>query len=333
MADDIVAIKTEGVDILEDDILRASPELLDTLLRDHTTGKNIFWATSDYQGLGEGYGYHDYIKPELITGEHGHVITPRIYKAKAVQTQRKKDKAEIFTPSWICNAQVNLIDGAWFGRDGVFNTEYDDHTWITNSEPIAFPEGKTWKDYVRDTRLEITCGEGPYMTSRYDATTGAIIPLRDRVGMVDRKLRVVGENTTTTGDWLHWAHEAFKNTYGYEWQGDSLLLARENMLMTFIEYYRDKFGADPLLKSVNYTAYIISWNVWQMDGLKGVVPDTCHDVMEEDLFGNTKVKPCPGCKQKFPLNNKHNGIYTQIMDWDEGHPITFISLCKNKNGK
>ncbi len=51
-------------DILENDILRASPELLATLLKDHTTSRgdaacNIFLATSDYEHLGTGYGYND----------------------------------------------------------------------------------------------------------------------------------------------------------------------------------------------------------------------------------------------------------------------------------
>ena len=70
-------------DILENDILRASPELLATLLKDHTTSRgdavcNIFWATSDYEHLGAGYGYNDPILPELITGGNGQVIMPRI---------------------------------------------------------------------------------------------------------------------------------------------------------------------------------------------------------------------------------------------------------------
>ena len=45
------------VDILEDSIFQFSPELLNTLLKDHTTSRdemqrNIFWATSDYEHLG-----------------------------------------------------------------------------------------------------------------------------------------------------------------------------------------------------------------------------------------------------------------------------------------
>ena len=36
----------EIVDIQENEILREYPEVMVQLLRDHTTGKNIFWATN-----------------------------------------------------------------------------------------------------------------------------------------------------------------------------------------------------------------------------------------------------------------------------------------------
>ncbi|MCR4808847.1 MAG: hypothetical protein K5896_03190, partial [Prevotella sp.] len=97
------------IDIREDDLLELSPKVLDILLRDHTTGKNIFWATHDYEALGSGYDYHSEILPELITGERGMVIRPRVLKSKENQTDRSKDMAEVFTPSWICNAQNNLV--------------------------------------------------------------------------------------------------------------------------------------------------------------------------------------------------------------------------------
>ncbi len=333
-------------DILEDYISSLSPDLLDTLLKDHTTSEedvqhNIFWATSDYEHLGEGYQYESPILPSLVTGEKGHVIMPRVLKSQDTQTARSRDMAEVFTPSWICNAQNNLIDEAWFGQKDIFNTEYTDeqgrHRWQCQTEKILFPEGKTWKDYVRDTRMEITCGEGPYVVSRYDATTGESISIEQRIGLLDRKLRVVGENTTATGEWLEWAQEAYKSIYAYEWQGDNLLIAREAMLITFIEYYRQKFGRMPLLKSINYIAYIISWNVWQMDGLKGVVPGSCGDKVcrEDTLFGHIEtVTPCEGC-QKDDIR-RHNGIYCQIKDWHARDPktgkmgkrIRFIDLIK-----
>ena len=281
-------------DILEDTLRDLSPQLLNILLKDHTRStperqENIFWATDDYAALGPGYAYVNPIMPALITGERGHVVMPRVKKHKDTQTARSREMAEVFTPSWVCNAQNNLIDEAWFGRRGVFNREItlDDgtHTWQTNTAPIAFPEGKTWRDYVNSTRLEITCGEAPYIVTRYDTTTGDFISLSDRIGLLDRKLRVVSENVHTSGEWLKAAQAAYKHTYAYEWQGDSLLLAREAMLVSFIEYYRAKFGEMPLQKSLEYIAYIISWNVWQMDGLKGCIPG--EEPREPSLFDET----------------------------------------------
>jgi hypothetical protein len=224
----------------------------------------------------------------------------------------------------------------------VFNEEITNsdgtQSWQLNSEKITFPKGKTWKHYVRDTRLEITCGEAPYITSRYDTTTGEFIPIEKRIGLLDRKLRVVSENVDTSGEWLEAAQIAYKNTYAFEWQGDSLLLAREAMLYTFIENYVEKFDNQPLLKSIQYIAYIISWNVWQMDGLKGVLPNSCSDktVTETNLFGEAEIKvtPCEGC-QKDNMR-KHNGTFCLVKDWSnkdpetgkKGRKIRFIDLIK-----
>lgn len=337
-----------GIDILKDDIFQLSPELLNTLLKDHTTSedgiqRNIFWATSDYEYLGEGYQYDSFILPHLITGDNGHVVMPRVLKSRVTQTARSREMAEVFTPSWICNVQNNLIDEAWFGRKNVFNVETtaDDgsNTWQANEEKITFPEGKTWKDYVRENRMEITCGEAPYLVSRHDTTTGDFIPVEKRIGLLDRKLRVVSENTTTSGEWLEAAQDAYKSIYAYEWQGDSLLLAREALLFSFIEYYRNKFGKDPQLKSVNYIAYIISWNVWQMDGLKGVVPNSCGERTwtKTDLFGIIeRHESCVGCQKNDIF--KHNGTYCLIKDWHttdkttgkKGKRIRYIDLLNDR---
>lgn len=325
------------IDVKENNIWDEMPDVLISLLKDHTTRKNIFWATHDYEYLGKGFDYNDEILPERVTGEYGEVIKPRVLKTKEQQVGRSKDMAEVFTPSWVCNAQNNLIDEAWFGRKDVFNVEdSENHTWKTNPEKITFPEGKTWKDYVRATRMEMTCGEGPYMVSRYDTTTGDSIPVKDRIGLLDRKLRVISENVDESGEWLEWAQKAFMNIYGFEWQGDNLLLAREALLYTFIEYYQEKFNKDPLLKSIDYIAYIVSWNIWQMDGLKGVVPDSCHEEVEMlDLFsGEGKSKPCQGCVDGGYY--QHNGIYCLLRDWGVKDPLTkennrkirFIDLIK-----
>ena len=111
------------IDILENDILEKYPEVLDILLRDHTTQQNIFWATNNYQALGEEYQFLSQIKTSAITGANGNIIMPRVKKDKLIQQSRSRDMAEVFTPSWICNAQNNLIDNSWFDQDNVFNIE------------------------------------------------------------------------------------------------------------------------------------------------------------------------------------------------------------------
>lgn len=169
-----------GIDILENELIAQYPEVLEILLRDHTTRRNIFWATNNYDHLGPSYSSDAHIFPELITGINGNILVPRVHKDKDLQISRSKEMAEVFTPSWICNAQNNLIDNVWFGKEDGFNHEQalSDGTkgWEVNTHKITFPKGKSWNDYVRDTRLEIACGEARYITSRYDSTTGEFIP-------------------------------------------------------------------------------------------------------------------------------------------------------------
>ena len=272
------------IDIREDDLSDISPEVLATLLRDHTTGRNIFWATHDYEALGKMYDYHSEILPELITGEKGMVVRPRVLKSKENQTDRSKDMAEVFTPSWICNAQNNLVED-------------------------TLPNDISWQDYVRLTCLEITCGEAPYLVSRYDAATGEPIPLKERIGLLDRKLRLVNDKTETKEEWLKWTLIAYQNTYGYEWQGDNLLLAREALLYTFIDYYQAKFSENPSEANTLRIAEIISWNLWQMDGLRGVPPDYPSPV---ELLEN----PIPDMFTSYCI----------IRDWDENKEIRYVDL-------
>ncbi len=311
-----------GIDILENELVERYPQVFDILLFDQTTKGNIFWATDNYEHLGESYFYHSPISPEIITGDFSSIIMPRVLKDKLLQIYRSKEMAEVFTPSWICNVQNNLIDNAWFGKECVFNSEVTHgngkKSWKVNTEKIRFPKGKNWNDYVKDKRLELSCGEAPYITSRYDSTTGEFIPVENRIGILDRKLRVINENVNTESDWLIAAHIAYKNTYAFEWQGDSLLIAREALLITFIENFKRQFDKEPNIRSLKSIAKIISWNVWQMDGLKGVVPNSCNGSLHisEDLFGNKleKIQECNGCKSGNILT--HNGIYCFIMDWD-----------------
>ena len=320
-------------DIKENDIYSLDEKLLPILLIDRSKSNkeethNVIWATDNYEQFGEGYTEWDEIKPESILGENGLILRPRVNKSKAEQEYRSREKAEVFTAAWICNKQNNLIDSAWFGvESSPFNKETED-SWETNHESISFPSGKTWQDYVKDTRLEMACGEAPYLVSRYNVVTGEDINVKERIGILDRKLRIVSENTVEETEWFEWAVVSYQNTYGFEWQGDNLVLAREALVYTFIDYFSAKFGTMPTKAQTRKIAEIVSWNLWQMDGLKGVIPGSCHaDVSEEfDLFGGstTTTVECQGCKEDNIY--KHNGVYCKIKDWEKGKTVRFIDL-------
>lgn len=245
---------------------------LDLLLADKATKKNIIWATDTYESLGNGFTDKEQMDQTLLL-QHADLIKPRIQKTQEAQAERTRKKAEVFTPAWLCNTMNNYCDAEWFGRKNVFNIENDNCTWTVIEEPIEFPKRKTWKQYVDSRRLEITCGEAPYLVSRYDVSTGELIyPLKKRIGQLDRKLRIVNENTLDYNEWIKWTIRAFEASYGYEYQGDNLLIARVNLLLTFIEYYTDRWGYEPDIKLIHLIANKIAWNIWQMDGRQDTVP-------------------------------------------------------------
>lgn len=329
----------QNIDIKENDLLKIDHSLLEILLKDKTSGKNIIWATDNYSKYGELYTSEKEIKIELITSRHGGVIKPRVEKSKEERQQRVRQKAEVFTPSWVCNLQNNLVDEVWFGRKDVFNAEKE-HSWETTKEKIQFSDekGKSWQDYVNSNRLEITCGEAPYLVSRYDTVTGEYIEVPNRIGLLDRKLRVVAENTDSREDWLKWATVAVQSSYGFEWQGDNILIARENLLFDVAEYYEAKFHEKLEIENLLDFAEVIAWNIWQMDGLKFVIPNSCctKEIVEEDLFESYVIsKPCEGCKLGYGEKSyfRHNGIYCKIRDWKENKTLRFVDIMKEGEKK
>lgn len=227
---------------------------LPVLLQDHTTGKNIIWATDPPPELGVGFA--DEITLEQLNKVQ---LVPRVQKRLADQKKRTSKKAEVFTPTWVCKKMTDVAEKDLVGKD--------------------------WKEYINKTCLEVTCGEAPFLTSRYDTTTGQMIAVPDRIGLLDRKLNAITEEhfkdpkVLDYSLWLNYAMNAYMSTYGYEWQGDNLLLARCNLFLTLIENFRSLFGNEienhrmsPVL--IDAIADVISWNVWQMDGLKKTVPGT-----------------------------------------------------------
>ena len=267
-----------------DGVVRNNPRLLAILLRDQSLSgqglsANISWATNDY-----GHPHSSPILIEQVSGVNRDIIQPRVYKHESLQTARAKDRGEVFTPAWICNAQNNLVDQHWFGYSNVFNTEITldngTHTWQTRQERVEFPEDKSWMMYVRCRRMEMACGEAPYLASRYDTTTGEHISIDNRIGIFDRKMRVVNENTPTQPTkfnkrhWLRKAYQALQSVYGFDWQGDNVFLSRETLLISFCEYYMARWGRMPHLSAIVKAAEIIAWNIWQMDGTRFTIPDT-----------------------------------------------------------
>ncbi len=307
------------INVSEDKLLEFGSNILDILLEDKTTGRNIIWATDDYIYLGEEYYSRYPITVSLITGHHANVIQPRIAKAKQNQTARTKEKAEVFTPAWVCNEQNNLVDKAWFGKENIFNSS-GFKTWTINTDKIPFgsKKGERWQDYVDAKRLEITCGEAPYLTSRYDMATGKYIPVDHRIGLLDRKIRVVNENVADKEEWLIWTFRALESIYGFEYQGDSLLIARENILYTFIENVENSLQRKPSDKEMRRAAHIIAWNIWQMDGLSFTVPfGTLSEPYRQISFMDMDL-----------LEQKQ--IYCKIHDWRLKETLFYKSLIKEK---
>ena len=319
-------MSTDTKDVVENNTASFNEQVLAVLLIDRSTKKNIVWATDDYIDFGVGYSPESEITIDKISGLHSFIITPRILKEKQKQSNRTRNKAEVFTPSWICNEQNNLVDEQWFGRADVFNIA-GDKGWKTVKTKIAFPSkpGKTWQDYIRAKRMEITCGEAPYLVSRYDTVTGKPIKVYKRIGLLDRKLRVINENVDDASDWFLWVKKAYQSIYGYEYQGDNLLLARKNLLLTFIDNMVYKFDRQPTTNELKSIAYIISWNIWQMDGLTYTAPYSEMEVQEEfeqlTLFGFSEEQ------EEITETNK-NAIPCIIRDWTNKCNLEYRSMLK-----
>lgn len=315
----------KDIDVQETSLLRQGygrrrGKLLEILLKDHSGQGNIIWATDSYEKIDIKFKKFKSNKPilsELVTGEFNQLIQPRAVKSAEEQRRRTKDKAEVFTPLKIVE-KMNLE--------------------IDRSIAEGLGDGHTWKDYVKLLKLEITCGEAPYIATRYDPTKSATstLPIDKRKGFLDDKLRVVSKNCKADDEWFAWTLIAYKSSYGYEWQGDNVLIARENLLYTFYDYYKYKFKTHklPPFEWRKEIANVISWNIWQMDGLKYVTPMSCtlmgRTGQSQSLFDEYPVEkePCPGCRLNNP--NEHTGRYAVIKDWSRGgkygRKVRFVDL-------
>jgi len=203
------------------------------LLRDMCTfdaagpvGGNIRLCTCDYSE----HQFGEEITPELAS-----TFVPRWEKSKAAQRARTKSKAEVFTPTALIAHILEL-------------------TVRECGEDIYSPNR---------TFCEPCCGEGAFLLTRRDQDTGAPIDVPNRVGVLDRKLLNI--DTADEAAWKTIALKCLASVYGYEYQGDSLVLARVNTYLTMTEHaaYRGYTWSETELDIIAET---IARHIWQVDG-------------------------------------------------------------------
>lgn len=285
--------------------IRENSDVLKILLKDRTSRKNIIWATASYEDMGEGYQVKDHIKESLFANGAGKIIKPRVEKDNEEQTERTRGKGEVFTPTWIIKKKVDLIEEELSKLD--------------------------LEDYICQRWLEITCGEAPYMTSRYDTVTGEYLDIDERVGFLDRKLQRISKEIDSEEIWFSLALKAYQSSYGYEYQGDSLLIARENLLNSFIDYYVAKFNHMPGLDKIEDIAIIISYNVFQMDGLKYILPMPEKIRVKEfdvqlSFFGDVETE-----EQQLEVVIEE-GEEVKVKNWLNNRMVKFKDLVDNEGG-
>lgn len=281
--------------------------VLDILLSDMSTKKNIVWATSSYASNGYGYEPENQIESKLITGNHLGIIKTRAEKATEEQVSLTRSFAEVFTPTWICKLMIDeaYVQGGWATLEDI----------------------KAKRDYIRSTCLEITCGEAPFIVNRYDASDGSFVPVPERIGVLDRKLKVVKDITESRDAWKKWATIALKSVYGYEYQGDNLLIARLNVLKSIEEAIEDA-GWIPLKKvELKNFARIIAKNFWQMDGLNYCVPYKALDEVSDQLT----LWDMLDFNSDNPTIEPRENVLAQTYDWAINRIIDFRDIVKGWN--
>lgn len=279
-------------------LIRDTPELIKILLKDRTTRKNIIWATDSYSSMGTNFFPEANIKVESITNGAGRLVRPRVTKMLEEQESRTREKGEVFTDIRIIKKQNDLLEKEFSGL------------------PL--------EEYVNKIWLEIACGEAPYMCSRYDTVSGKSTAISKRVGFVDRKIQRISKEVNNHEVWLELVRSAYKASYGYEYQGDSLILARENLLYTFIDYYVDKFNVMPEIEYMKEIASIISYNVFQMDGLKYTVP---LSERTEIRAQGTQLSLFEEKESKLDSSEIVKvGIKAKVKNWNNNRMVVFESL-------
>lgn len=277
--------------------------VLDVLLKDHSTGKNIVWATAAYINRGIGYESESEITPDAISKNNLGVIKTRAEKAAEEQASLTKSFAEVFTPTWVCKYMIDEVESA-------------NALILDNMNSI-----QDKRKYIRTIALEITCGEAPFIANRYDAVDGVYISFEKRTGILDRKLRVVQEITTSFDTWKKWALEALRSVYGYEYQGDNLLIARLNVLRA-VEEAAEVAGYSLVTATLKRFAETISHNFFQMDGLTYCVP---FKALDESYYQPT-LFDFLSTEEDNEETADRDPVFVKIINWQTSEEVEFRDL-------
>ena len=211
------------------DIIQHHPVLLQdmcTFTSEGPVGGNIRLCTRDYP---------EHAFDEELTPEFAATFVPRWEKSKAAQRARTKSKAEVFTPTALI-AHILELTVRECG-DGIYSPD--------------------------KTFIEPCMGEGAFLLTRRDQNTGTPIDVPDRVGVLDRKL--LGIDTDDEAKWKTIALTCLSSVYGYEYQGDSLTLARVNVYLTMTEHAAHR-GYTWSETELDIIAETIARHLWQVDG-------------------------------------------------------------------
>lgn len=165
-------------------------------------------------------------------------------------------------------------------------SEIQTHKSITNEDKIdeLSIEDNFWEEYVQFVMLEADCGTSDYLCQRYDNETNELIPVQDRQGFLDKRLRSIFENASNY-KWFPWVKKAYQNIYSYDASGDNVYISRKKMLDTFVDACRHYKNVMPGNNELHQIAIILSYNIWQMDR------ETCR------------------------INKDANSPYANICDW------------------
>ena len=115
--------------------------VLDTLLKDRSTGQNIIWATDPPEEL-QTVMYEPVTDKSQITAQqlgltHYEVVLPRMMKQTDTQQQRTRKKGEVFSPAWVCNKMNNALDADWFRGLGAEESAGQHHLVVGQPELLG----------------------------------------------------------------------------------------------------------------------------------------------------------------------------------------------------